>query len=96
MKTYGGVEVQLRVFLPRLYMVVSDQLHAPAILPPGKEPRYQFDRLGGPQSRSGRGGEERKSVPARNRTPVHQSVHVTVLTELPQHLTCYVLAIYTS
>jgi hypothetical protein len=40
-------------------MEVSGQLHAPAGLPPGKDPRYPLDRrLGGPQSRSGRGGEE--------------------------------------
>jgi hypothetical protein len=31
MKTYGGVEV-------------SGELHAPAAIPPGKEPRYQLDR----------------------------------------------------
>jgi len=38
-------------------MEVSGQLHAPAALPPGKEPWYPLDRrLGGPQSRSGRGG----------------------------------------
>jgi hypothetical protein len=38
-------------------MEVSDQLHAPAALPQGKKPWYQLDRwLGGPQSRSGRGG----------------------------------------
>jgi hypothetical protein len=36
-------------------MEMSGQLHAPAALPPGKEPRYPLDRtLGGPQSRSGR------------------------------------------
>jgi hypothetical protein len=39
---------------------VSGQLHAPAALPPGKSPRYPFyRRLGGPQSRSGRYGEEK-------------------------------------
>jgi len=39
-------------------MEVSDQLHAPAALPPGKNPRYPLDRrLGGTQSRSGRGGK---------------------------------------
>jgi hypothetical protein len=37
-------------------MEVSGQLHAPAALPPGKSPWYPLDRrLGGPQSRSGRG-----------------------------------------
>jgi hypothetical protein len=43
-------------------MEVSGQLHAPAALPPGKDPQYALDRrLGGPQSRSGRGGEEKNS-----------------------------------
>jgi hypothetical protein len=36
-------------------MEVSGQLHSPAALPPGKLDR----RLGGPQSRYGRGGEEK-------------------------------------
>jgi hypothetical protein len=49
MKTYSGVEV-------------SAQLHASAALPPGKQPQYPWDRgLSGPQSRSGRGGEEEKA-----------------------------------
>jgi len=43
-------------------MDVSGQLHASAALLPEKEPRYQLDkRLGGLQSRSGRGGEEKNS-----------------------------------
>jgi hypothetical protein len=43
-------------------MEVSVQLHAPAALSPRYEPWYPSDRrLGGPQSRSGRGGEEKKS-----------------------------------
>jgi hypothetical protein len=38
-------------------MEVSGQLHVPAALPSGKEPRYPLDRrVGGPQSLSGRGG----------------------------------------
>jgi hypothetical protein len=45
-------------------MEVSGQLHAPAALPHGKSPWYPLDRrLGGPQSRSGRGGEEKNSQP---------------------------------
>jgi hypothetical protein len=48
-------------------MEVSGQLHAPATLPPGKEPpppRYQFYmRLGGPQSRSGIRGNEKILAP---------------------------------
>jgi hypothetical protein len=40
-------------------MELSGQFHAPAALSRGKSPRYPLDRrLGGPQSRSGRGGEE--------------------------------------
>jgi hypothetical protein len=36
----------------------------PPALPPGKSPRYPLDRrLGGPQSWSGRGGEEKNSQP---------------------------------
>jgi hypothetical protein len=43
-------------------MEVSNQLHFLAALPSEKEPRYPLDtRLGGTQSRSGRGGEEKNS-----------------------------------
>jgi hypothetical protein len=46
-------------------MEVSGQLHAPAALSPGKEPCYSLDRrVGGLQSRSGRGGDEKNSQPA--------------------------------
>jgi hypothetical protein len=45
-------------------MEVSGQLHSPAALPPEKETPYPLDRrLGEPQSRSGRGGEEKNSQP---------------------------------
>jgi hypothetical protein len=47
-------------------MEVSGQLHAPAALYPEKETRYPLDRrLDGPQSRSGRDGEEKNSQPLR-------------------------------
>jgi hypothetical protein len=59
-------------------MQVSGQLQAPAALPPGKDPLVSLDRrLGGPQSRSGRGGEEKNSQPRREsnpRTPIVQPV----------------------
>jgi hypothetical protein len=43
---------------------VSGQLHAPTALPPGKEPPAPSGwRLGGLQSHSGRGDEERNSQP---------------------------------
>jgi hypothetical protein len=45
-------------------MEVSGQLHAPAALPPGEDPWHPLNwRLGGPQSRSGRGGEEKNTQP---------------------------------
>jgi hypothetical protein len=45
-------------------MEVSGQLHAPAAFPPGKNPLVPlYRRLGGPQSRSGRCGEEKNSQP---------------------------------
>jgi hypothetical protein len=45
-------------------MDVSGQLHAPAALPREKSPWYPLDRrLGGPQSRTGCGGEEKNSQP---------------------------------
>jgi len=45
-------------------MKVSGQLHAPAALPHGKRPWYPMHRrLGGPQSRPGRGGENKNPLP---------------------------------
>jgi hypothetical protein len=53
-------------------MEASGYFHAPAALPPGKEPQYQLQRrLGRAQSRSGRGGEDKNfPLPAGNKTPV--------------------------
>jgi hypothetical protein len=43
---------------------ISGQLHDPAALSPGKELLVRIGwRLGGPQDRSGRGGEEKNSQP---------------------------------
>jgi len=57
-------------------MEVSEQIHAPAALAPGKEPPVPLDRrLGGPQSQSGCGEEGREIPdPVGNRTPVIQPV----------------------
>jgi hypothetical protein len=45
-------------------MEVIGQLHAPPLYPQEKIPWYPLDRrLGGPQSRSGGGGEEKNSQP---------------------------------
>jgi hypothetical protein len=64
-------------------MEVSGQLHDLVALPPGIEPRYPLNRrLGGPQKRSGRGGED-SSCPCRNSNPDHpDSSLVTTLTDL--------------
>jgi hypothetical protein len=43
-------------------------------LPPGKDPRYPFDRLSGPQSRSGQRPEEKSFVSVVDRIAVVQSV----------------------
>jgi len=53
-------------------MEVSGQLYAPAALPRGDSPLDR--RLGGPQSRSGSGGEEKNPSiqPAESRTTVVQ------------------------
>jgi hypothetical protein len=50
-------------------MEMSEQLHALAVLPSGKSlPVPLARRLGGPQSRSGRCGEEKKFAPTLNLT----------------------------
>jgi hypothetical protein len=65
MKRYLGVEVQLHSFFDlgtRWRWVVS--FTPRPLYPQGKNPWYPLDmRLGGPQSRSGRGGEEKNSQP---------------------------------
>jgi hypothetical protein len=54
-QTYGEVEVEIEISLPRQEMKMSGRVHDPAFLTPGKEPRYPLGRrLGGRQSRSGR------------------------------------------
>jgi hypothetical protein len=42
-------------------MEVTGQVNVPAVLPQEKSTHYSLDRLGGPQSRSGRGGEEKNT-----------------------------------
>jgi hypothetical protein len=65
-------------------MEVSGQLHATAALPQGKSCWYPLDRrLGGPRSRSGRGGEEKnsQSLPGLE-PPIIQPVAQLYTTEL--------------
>jgi hypothetical protein len=55
---------------PRHQSEVNGQLHAPGALPPGESsPPYPFNRrLGVPQDRSGRCGEEKNLAPTETRT----------------------------
>jgi hypothetical protein len=64
MKAYWGMEVYLHEFFDlgtKWRWVISFTLRPP--YPQGKRPQYTFDRLGGHQTRSGRGGEEKNSQP---------------------------------
>jgi hypothetical protein len=57
-------------------MDMSGRLHVPAALPPGKQPPLPLHRrLGGPQSRSGHGGEEKIPNPRRESEPRTPIVH---------------------
>jgi hypothetical protein len=68
-------------------MEVSGQLHVPAALPPGKSPWYPLDRkLGGPQSRSGRGGEEKNSQPPPGMEPLNPHRPARSLVAIPTEL----------
>jgi len=65
MKAYwGSGSTAPPILFPRHQMEVSGQLHVPAALLPGKEPLVPSGwRVGEPQNRSGRGGEEKNSKP---------------------------------
>jgi hypothetical protein len=65
-------------------MEISGQLHAPAALPQEKSPWDPLGRrLGGPQSQSGRGGEEKYSQPLPGlEPPTFQPVVQRHITEL--------------
>jgi hypothetical protein len=65
METYGGVDVYIHSFLTSALVEVGGQLHARAALPPGKESLLPIGQeVGGPQSPSGRRGEEKILDPA--------------------------------
>jgi hypothetical protein len=70
-------------------MEVSGQLHALAALPPVKKPWYPlYRRLGEPQSRSRRGGEEINSQPLSGlELPIIQPIAQRYTTELTRLLT---------
>jgi hypothetical protein len=60
-KTYGGVDVQIYIFLTSALAGGEWSLSRPCLFTPrGKSSRYPLSRkLGGPQSRSRRRGEEK-------------------------------------
>jgi hypothetical protein len=75
-------------------MEVNGQLHAPVALPQGKNPSYPLDKkLGGPQSPSGLGGEEKNCQPLPGlETPIIQPVaqrYTTELSQLPKLCLCF-------
>jgi hypothetical protein len=77
-------------------MEVSSQLRAPAALLPGKSPwNPLYKRLGGPQSRFGRGGEEKNShtLPGLE-SPIIQPVAQRYTTELSRLLPCDIYDYY--
>jgi hypothetical protein len=69
-------------------MEMSGRIHAPAALPEGKSLWYPLDRRpGGPQSQSGRGGEEINSQPLSGlESPIVQPVAQRYTTELSRLL----------
>jgi hypothetical protein len=69
-------------------MEVSGQLHALAALSLEKDPTYLMNRwMGGPQSRSRRGGEEKNSQPLPGlEPPIIQPVAQRYTTELSRFL----------
>jgi len=73
----GGIAPRILNLGARWRWVVSFT-HRP-LYPRGKNPRYPLDRtLGGPQSRSGRGGSRRESKPNRPDRPAHSIVTILI------------------
>jgi hypothetical protein len=72
MKMYGGVDVYIHIFLTSALAGGEWSASRPESFTPGKEPLVPLDRrLGEPQTRSGRFGEEKILDP---RTPNPQSL----------------------
>jgi hypothetical protein len=75
MKTYGEWMYRSTYSWSRHLLEMSGQLHAPAALPPEKEPPYALDRrLGGPQNRCGRHGEDKNPARVGNQISAAQPV----------------------
>jgi hypothetical protein len=79
MKTYGGVDVQVHVFLNSELVGGEWSASRPGrFTAGGKSPRYPLDRrLGGPQNQSGRRGEEKiLPLPGLEFRPLGRSVAI--------------------
>jgi len=80
MKTYGRVKVWLHALLTSALDGGEWSAHPPAALPPGKIPQHPMARRqGGPESRSGRDGEEKKSLPYQESNPGGMKMSTLVL-----------------
>jgi hypothetical protein len=74
MKAYGGVDVQIHIFLTSALVEGEWSASRPGRFTPEKSPRYPlYRRLGGPQSRSGQHGEVKILDSTGTRTPTSQS-----------------------
>jgi hypothetical protein len=84
MKAYWGAKVYLHSFLTSAVDGIDWSASRPGRLSPGKGPTFPLvRRLGGPQSRSGCGGEEKNSqLLPRIEPPTIQSVAQRCNTEL--------------
>jgi hypothetical protein len=88
MKTYGGVDVQIHVFITSALVGGEWSASRPGRLTPCKDPRYPLDRrLDGPQIRSGWYEEVKILYPTGTWTPVSRTLSqqsVAIPTELPR------------
>jgi len=67
----GSTGIALLIVWTRPQIVVGDQRHVPAALPPGKTQYSLYRRLGGPQGRSGRAENlVSTEIPSRTVQPV--------------------------
>jgi hypothetical protein len=74
MKAYGGVDIEIKIFLTPALAEGEWSASRPGRFIPGEESQYPLDRrLVGPQSRSGRRGEEEILDPTGTRTPTPRS-----------------------
>jgi hypothetical protein len=81
MKAYGGVDVQIHIFLTAALVGGEWSASCPShFTPRGKSPLYPLDRrFGGPKSQSGQHGEEKILDPTVTRTPIPRYTDYAIL-----------------